>query len=75
MKPEWNAPRKPLRRIVKKEYWRCRNHPTSAKDSVTVTLECGHTVRFKGSQEPENKAGCWRCREDLIQIRSSGGSN
>lgn len=58
--------KKPLKKIVGKIYWRTRNHPISAKDSVTCELECGHTARFKGSNEPKEKAGCFMCGEQRL---------
>ena len=53
----------PLRKIVKREYYRTYSHPNNAKDSVIVTLECGCTKGYKGSQEPGERARCnnWHC--------------
>lgn len=61
------APRKKriMKKIVSRSYWRSRNHPVSAKDSVTCVLECGHRKRFKGSQEPSGDlASCIYCTDE-----------
>lgn len=45
------TPRK--RKIVKRQYYRTGSHPVGAKDSVNVTLDCGHRKHYKGSAEPK----------------------
>ena len=54
--------KKVARKIVSRRYYRTSSHPTSADDSVVVVLSCGHSRRFKGSQEPKtNLAFCFEC--------------
>lgn len=52
--------RRPLKPIVKREYYR---HPFTPKGSgsVFLTLECGHMVRRKCSEEPKRQARCLQC--------------
>ena len=52
------------RRIVGVEYFRTSNHPKSAGDSVFVTLECGHSRRYKASESPKKMmfAFCTECK-------------
>ena len=59
-----------LKRIVSREYYRTSSHPNNANDSVLLTLECGHVVHRKGSDEPRNKAMCRECRIAAASVSS-----
>ena len=48
------------RKIVEREYLSSK-HCRDGEGSVWLTLECGHIVRKKGSQEPENYCLCKQC--------------
>ncbi len=48
------------RLIVKREYW-TDVHCRAGEGSVMLTLECGHIVRKKQSEEPENYCLCKEC--------------
>jgi len=50
------------RDIVDFDYYRTSSHPNYAADSCIVTLECGHTKRYKGSQVPRKRAACPDCK-------------
>jgi hypothetical protein len=48
--------------IIARRFYRTSSHPNNAADSVFVFLSCGHTKRYKGSQEPKtNVAYCEEC--------------
>lgn len=68
LKAPWLTPRAKVRRfkrkIISRSYYRTPSHPKKAKDSLIVTLECGHVKRYKGSKAPiSNHAMCGECKQ------------
>jgi len=51
--PSLGRQAKVKRQITERRYYRTSSHPRRAKDSVIVTMSCGHDKHFKGSQEPK----------------------
>lgn len=52
------------RQITDRHHYRTKDHPHNAKDSVVITLSCGHEKHYKGSQEPKGQfAYCSECEE------------
>lgn len=50
------------RKVVKREPYQTPSHPNGT-ESVLITLECGHTVGYKGSREPKRFVICKQCQE------------
>lgn len=55
----------PTRKIIGRREFRTVNHPPGSY-SVELTLECGHKITRKGSQEPYVSAHCRKCGERLM---------
>ena len=55
--------------IIERHYYRTSSHPENAKDSVVVTLSCGHKKHYKGSDEPRSFAVCDECSRPLLNER------
>lgn len=57
------AKERPLRKILSRREYVTKSHPRGTY-SMALTLECGHTVHCKGSQEPKHRCRCYWCDMD-----------
>jgi len=55
-------------KIINRERWSDR-HCRPNEGSVTLTLECGHKINKKQSQEPKSYCLCEECGEEVDKVK------